>query len=87
MSDKIRQRMALEAARLVNEGRDIATARYRAARAVQRGWVPEEDLPSTAEIRQALTAASQPALDRFDHVIQMMHTPVQLRDVTLDVRQ
>ncbi|MDA0970296.1 MAG: hypothetical protein O3A60_07655 [Planctomycetota bacterium] len=70
MSDKIRQRMALEAARLVNEGRDIATARYRAARAVQRGWVPEEDLPSIAEIRQALTAASQPALDRFDRIAE-----------------
>ena len=70
MSDKLRQRMALEAARLVNEGRDIATARYRAARAVQRGWVPEEDLPSTAEIRHALTAASQPALDRFDRIAE-----------------
>jgi hypothetical protein len=69
MSDKLRQRMAIEAARLVNDGRDMATARFRAARAVQRGWVPTEDLPSDDEIRQALTSGRS-AHDRFDRIAE-----------------
>jgi hypothetical protein len=69
MSDKLRQRMAIEAARMVNKGRDMATARFRAARAVQRGWVPAEDLPSDDEIRQALTSGRS-AHDRFDRIAE-----------------
>lgn len=68
MSDKLRRRTAHEAARLVSEGRDIATARFRAARRVHGEWVPEEDLPAEGEIRQALNPASNPAGDRFDAI-------------------
>lgn len=70
MNNKLRQRMAIEAARLVSEGRDMATARYRAARAVQRGWVPEEELPSDAEIRQALAVGGSRGNDRFDRIAE-----------------
>ena len=79
MSDKLRQRMALEAARLVHAGRDMATARYRAARAVQRGWVPEEELPSNAEIRQALAAAGPAANDRFDRIAESVRLLASVR--------
>lgn len=69
MSNKHRQRMVIEAARLVNLGRDMATARFRAARKVNRGWVPAEELPSDCEIRQALSTG-RPAVDRFDRIAE-----------------
>lgn len=68
MSDKRRRQTAHEAARLVSRGRDIATARFRAARKIHGEWVPEEDLPAESEIRQALSPTSNPAGDRFDAI-------------------
>lgn len=70
MSDKRRQQTAHEAARLVTEGRDMATARFRAARKIHREWVPEDDIPAEAEIRQALSPVRNPAGDRFDQIAE-----------------
>jgi hypothetical protein len=60
-ADKLRQRIAEEAARLMAHGADSTRSRFRAARRVARGWVPEEQLPSHAEIRREATRASDPA--------------------------
>ncbi len=59
--DKRRGRLAAEAARRLARGGDIKRARVAATRRISRGWVPEHELPSAAEIgrelaRQRLTA-------------------------------
>jgi len=60
-TDKLRQRIAEEAARMVANGSDATRSRFRAARRVARGWVPEEHLPSHDQIRREVSRASGPA--------------------------
>jgi len=78
-ADKLRQRIAEEAARLVAGGGDSTRSRYRAARRVARGWVPEEQLPSHDQIRREVSRASDPsgglghlAGDRFDRIADLV---------------
>lgn len=73
--DKLRQRIAAEAARGVTGGSDARRALFRAARRVARGWVPDDRLPTRAEIagdvqrRLDPTAALAPLTgDRFDAI-------------------
>jgi hypothetical protein len=51
-SEKLRRRIAAEAARLLARGGDSQRARFRAARRVAHDWVPEEQLPSHEDIRR-----------------------------------
>lgn len=78
-AEKLRQRMAEEAARLVARGGDIKRARYQAARRVARGWVPEEDLPSPEAIRREVNRGTGPGGglrprtgDRFDRIADLV---------------
>jgi len=64
-TDKLRQRIAEEAARMVANGSDATRSRFRAARRVARGWVPEEHLPSHDQIRREVSRASGPAAGSF----------------------
>lgn len=71
--DRLRQRIAEEAARGVSRGSDATRATFRAARRVARGWVPDDRLPEPREVcdevRRELdaTAALRPLVgDRFD---------------------
>jgi hypothetical protein len=59
-NDKLRRRIALEAARGVAAGSDARRAVFRAARRVARGWVPDDALPAAAEV----TGAASRGLDR-----------------------
>jgi len=60
-ADKLRQRIAEEAARMMANGSDATRSRFRAARRVARGWVPEEQLPSHEQIRREVSRQSGPA--------------------------
>jgi len=78
-SDKLRQRIAEEAARMVAKGGDATKSRFRAARRVARGWVPEEQLPSHDQIRREVSRGSDPAGglthlvgDRFDRIAELV---------------
>ncbi|MCX7431426.1 MAG: hypothetical protein NTY17_10560, partial [Planctomycetia bacterium] len=78
-ADKLRQRIAEEAARMVAKGSDSTRSRFRAARRVARGWVPEEQLPSHDEIRREVTRGNDPAGglahlagDRFDRIAELV---------------
>jgi hypothetical protein len=71
--DRLRQRIAEEAARGMSRGSDARRATFRAARRVARGWVPDDRLPEPREVcdevRRELdaTAALRPLVgDRFD---------------------
>lgn len=71
--DKLRQRIAAEAARGVTGGTDARRAMFRAARRVARGWVTDDRLPSPAEISSDVQRRLDPsgslaplAGDRFD---------------------
>jgi hypothetical protein len=71
--DRLRQRIAEEAARSMARGSDARRATFRAARRVARGWVPDDRLPRPDEVcdevRRELdsTASLQPLVgDRFD---------------------
>jgi hypothetical protein len=73
MPDKLRQRIAAEAARGVTGGSDARRAMFRAARRVGRGWVPDDRLPSQGEISSDVQRRLDPtgslaplAGDRFD---------------------
>lgn len=73
--DRLRQRIAEEAARGVSRGSDATRATFRAARRVARGWVPDDRLPEPREVcdevRRGLdaTAALRPLVgDRFDAI-------------------
>ena len=73
--DKLRQRIAAEAARGVVAGSDSRRALFRAARRVARGWVPPDRLPSHEEIRSGAQQRLDPAAslahlagDRFDRI-------------------
>jgi len=81
-ADKLRQRIAEEAARMVARGSDATRSRFRAARRVARGWVPEDQLPSHDQIRREVSRASGPAggsihlggdrLDRIADLVRML---------------
>jgi hypothetical protein len=51
---RLRHRIAGEAARGVAAGSDTRRAVFRAARRVARDWVPEEQLPDDAEVRDEI---------------------------------
>ena len=57
--DKLRQRIAEDAARYVRDGKDFTQAILLAARRVARGWVPSDRLPGYKEILRAIN----PSLD------------------------
>lgn len=73
--DKLRRRIAAAAARGMAGGSDATRAVFRAARRVAGGWVPEDHLPGTAEVRDAVARGLDPAAaaagitgDRFDRI-------------------
>jgi len=69
--DKLRRRIAEEAARILSQGGDSKRARFRAARRLTRGWVAEGDLPSHDEVRRELgraAGADLPAAGGFGHL-------------------
>lgn len=73
--DKLRQRIAVEAARNVAAGSDSRRALFRAARRMAQGWVPPDGLPSHGEIRSGVQQSLDPAAslahlvgDRFDRI-------------------
>jgi hypothetical protein len=73
--DRLRQRIAEEAARGVSRGSDARRATFRAARRVAHGWVPDDRLPEANEVcdevRRELdaTASLQHLVgDRFDAI-------------------
>jgi predicted HD phosphohydrolase len=67
--DKLRRRIAVEAARLMAQGIDSQRARMRAARRVARGWVPEHQLPSHEEVRGGF---GHLVGDRFDRIMDLL---------------
>ncbi len=89
--DKRRRQIAAEAARRLTRGGDMRRAGIAAGRRLARGWVPEEELPSAAEVgrevaRQRLT--SEPdrsgglaALigDRFDRLATLARPLAAIR--------
>ena len=73
--DRLRQRIAEEAARGVARGSDASRATFRAARRVARGWVPDDQLPDPREVcdevrreLDATAALRQLRGDRFDAI-------------------
>lgn len=88
--DKLRRKIAEEAARIVSQGGDSKRARFRAARRVIRGWVPEGDLPSHAEVRRELGHSGNADLaragglghltgDRFDQIADLVRVLATVR--------
>jgi hypothetical protein len=74
-ADRLRQRITGEAARHVARGTDSRRAIFRAARSVARGWVPDDRLPDTEDVRREVhrhldaTGSLASALgDRFDRL-------------------
>jgi len=77
--EKLRRRIAAEAARIVARGGDSERARYRAARRVGRGWVPPEQIPAHDEVRRELQRVDAPEHafaplvgDRFDRIAALV---------------
>lgn len=66
-TQRVRQTIIFEAARLLHEGResDVATAKHRAARAAYRSFVGPSDFPTDAEVAAAV-AAFEPAVASID---------------------
>ena len=79
-SEKLRQRIAREAARLVGEGQDAHRARLRAARRVAGRFVPEGELPGHDSIlretgQRDIVGGSSSARhlgDRFDSIAELV---------------
>jgi hypothetical protein len=76
---KLRRRIAGAAARIVAAGGDSTRARFRAARRVAGGRVPEEQLPSHGEIRREVARGDDPRAgfshlvgDRFDRIAEIV---------------
>jgi len=76
---KLRRRIAGAAARIVAAGGDSTRARFRAARRVAGGRVPEERLPSHDEIRREVARGDDPRAgfshlggDRFDRMAEIV---------------
>lgn len=74
--DKLRRRIAAEAARLMAQGVDSQRSRLRAARRIMRGWVPEHQLPSHEEIRGGF---GHLVGDRFDRIADLLRPLASLR--------
>ena len=74
--DKLRRRIAAEAARLMAQGIDSQRSRLRAARRITRGWVPEHQLPTHDEIRGGF---GRLVGDRFDRIADLMRPLASLR--------
>ena len=73
--DALRRRIADDAARRVVAGSDARRAVFRAARHIAHGWVPDDQLPTTDEVRDGATRRLDPARavahvagDRFDRI-------------------
>ncbi len=75
---KLRQAIALEAARLMYERveSEYFTAKRKAAKRLCRQWVKPEDLPSNAEIRQQIQT--------FARIHEGDRRTVNLRDMRLE---
>jgi len=76
---KLRRRIAGAAARIVAAGGDSRRARFRAARRVAGGRVPEEQLPSHGEIRREVVRGDDRRAgfahltgDRFDRLAEVV---------------
>ena len=59
--DALRRRIARAAARGVAGGSDATRAVFRAARRVAGGWVPEDQLPHAAEVRDEVVRSLDPS--------------------------
>lgn len=77
--DTLRQRIAAEAARGVAAGSDTRRAVFRAARRIARGWVPDDQLPTAAEVQGGVQHRLDPASsldhlagDRFDRIAALV---------------
>lgn len=77
--DRLRQRIVAEAARGVAGGSDARRAMFRAARRAGHGWVPEDRLPSPAEISVDVQRRLDPSGslaplvgDRFDAIAALV---------------
>jgi len=77
--DKLRRRIAAEAARIVARGGDSERARYRAARRVGQGWVQPEQIPDHDDVRREFHRAASPGHefaaftgDRFDRIAALV---------------
>lgn len=73
--DRIRERIAADAARAVEGGRDARRAVFRAARRVAGGWVADDRLPDAVEVRREVHRRLDPSGslrrltgDRFDAI-------------------
>jgi len=78
--DKLRQRIAEDAARYVRDGKDFTQAILLAARRVARGWVPSDRLPGYKEILRAINSAHTRSLDRLEtlrELVQMLESVKQ----------
>jgi hypothetical protein len=74
-ADKLRRRIAAEAARGVAGGSDATRATFRAARRLARGWVPPEQLPTPVEVHDAAARSLAPqagAGDRLDRIAALV---------------
>ncbi len=74
--DKLRRRIAAEAARLVAQGVDSQRSRLRAARRITRGWVPAHQLPTHDEIRGGF---GHLVGDRFDRLADLLRPLASVR--------
>jgi hypothetical protein len=77
--DRVRQRIADEAARNVTRGTDTRRAVFRAARRVTHGWVPDGQLPADTEVRREVHRRLDPSGslmpligDRFDQLASLV---------------
>jgi hypothetical protein len=84
--DKLRQRIAAEAARSVTGGSDARRAVFRAARRVARSWVPDDQLPGHEEVRREVQQRIDPDSsvahltgDRFAAIGALVGTLVTVR--------
>jgi hypothetical protein len=78
-SDRLRRRIAHQAARSVAAGSDTKRAVFRAARRGARGWVPEGELPNAAQVRAEVHRGIDPSGslrhlggDRFDRIAALV---------------
>jgi hypothetical protein len=86
LPDKLRQRIAAEAARSVTGGSDARRAVFRAARRVARSWVPDDRLPGHDEVRREVQQRIDPdssvahlSGDRFAAIGALVGTLVTVR--------
>jgi len=83
-ADKLRRRIAIDAAQLVTEGQDSTRARLRAARRLAGGFVPESELPGHDEVRQEIRIAGRAASPPRDQIAAIGALVAVLETVRLD---